>query len=189
MPDREQVLEMKLLNEELSVAASIERLHTGAVSDAAHHAARELTFDPEKQMFVRRQTGEATSVREWLALRREDKGHWFRDAPAKAARAAVPGAVTSNAPPTPVPGADREASTAPLGRRQVVMSEKDWTDYSKKNRHATVVSKSTNGGQPRYVVDVGSAANASQTSQMSMEEYRAWRQSVGITNGYEGVAR
>ena len=192
MTDRAQALETKLLSEELTLAATIERLHTGAISDAAHHAARELTFDAERNSFVRRDTNAPTSVREWLASRREDKVHWFRadDNPQPnrpAARAPVPGAVTNDAPPPAVPGRDRQPSTAPLGRRQVVMSEREWADYSKQNRHAKVVSKSSNRGSPSYVVDVGTSAGSAETSQMSMDEYREWRKSVGLKTGLEAL--
>lgn len=152
-------------------------MHTGRISDTAHHAARQ-----------------PTSVRGLLASRREDKGHWFRPdenpQPTEPThRAAVPGAVTNNAAPPQVPGVDRKPTTAPMGRRQVTMSEREWADYSKKNRHARVVSKSSNRGQPSYVVDVGTAAGSAETSQMYMDEYREWRKTVGLKTGYEGVGR
>lgn len=67
------------------------------------------------------------------------------------------------------------------------MSEREWADYSKQNRHAKVVSKSSNRGSPSYVVDVGTSAGSAETSQMSMDEYREWRKSVGLKTGLEAL--
>lgn len=189
--ERSDALESALLRNELSVAATVERVHGSAVGDAATAARQELRFDEQQGGFVERSTGRAISVGDWLKSQRESRSHWFRsgdDAQHDSDRPDVPGAVTNRTPPPEVPGRDRQPSTAPLGKRQVEMSAKEWHDYRRRNPSARVVSSANKIGQgPTYVVDVGSNAKGPDVGSMSLDEYRAWRESMGMRSGWAGV--
>ena len=61
-----EVLEAALLKEHLNSATVLESIHLSAENDINAAAVAQLTYDSVKGAFVRRDTGEALTIREWL---------------------------------------------------------------------------------------------------------------------------
>ena len=181
-------LERALLVENLGVAISLEKAHPDAAEDIASAAAQNLRFDAGQNNFVDRESGEPTSVRDWLKNQRQHKPHWFRtpEASTSASSSDEPTVVSKgkgipaeDTRPTP-PGREAHQDPVPTGRRVRQMSEREYADYRKQNPHARVLSTGNSGGQLTYTVDCGSEASPQQVGGQSMDEYRKWRQGQGL---------
>jgi len=178
-----QAMEKVLLTENVADAIVLEKAHLSAAEDVASAAARELRYDLGKGSFVNRDTGLPLSVRDWLKGQRDKRPHWFKQSdsgspgePVSASKKA--GFDPANTQPTP-PGT-APASSAPVGRELRQMSEHEYAQYRRENRHARVLAAANVGGQRVFTVDCGSAATAQQVGAQSMDEYRRWRESQGL---------
>lgn len=190
---RVAALERAMIRNDALLATPLERAREAALPEIVDRAAEALSFDFQRNELVDKTAGEPTTVQQWLAGQRESKPAWFRpaDEPAKPETPRVPGAVTHDTPPPPVPGTPHKPKPAPLGKRYVEMSSREFEDYRKQNRYARVASSknSARTGERVLVVDTGAAAAPGDIEGMSLADYKEWRKSVGMRNGYEGVAR
>ena len=138
---------------------------------------------------MNQQTGDPTSVRDWLKSQREARPHWFkvratarptlRECPKPPRLRPRPlGSSPTRSVPQPLARPAKD-TTAPAGRLMQEMSEQEFAQYKKQNRHARLVSISNVGGRRTCVVDCGSQATAQQAGGQSLDEYRQLAEDPG----------
>ena len=175
-------MERALLTENLGSAIVVEDAHLSAGEEIASAAHKALRYDVHESAFVSRETGEPTTVRQWLQGQREAKGYWFRPeaSPASPADQSKPAGFAPDAQQPQPPGQPVQGTAAPVGRMVQEMSEHEFTVYKKQNRYARILSSVNVGGRRVLTVDCGGQASPRQVGGQALDEYRKWRETQGM---------